>query len=84
MPKKRTIYRVVKKKTDGWAITLDGYGDLLTQVRNKATAVAVAIHRAKLPENQPSQVLIYAKSRETGKYRITTEYSYGCDSKSKG
>lgn len=85
----RSIYRVLpiveRHRLIGWKVTGPGgyaVSYLHADGRVKHDAVVLAVGLAQ--ENQPSQVLISAKSKKTGKYHIKIEWSYGCNSKAKG
>jgi len=85
----RSVYRVTpiveRRKLIGWKVTGPG-GYTASFFHNtglyKHDAIVLAVGLAE--ENQPSQVLISAKSRKTGKYRIKEERSYGVNSRAKG
>lgn len=87
---KNTIYRVMWLKPPkweaGWCVVV-GYrvGDINSNegtsdvpYLTKALAADDAIEAAR--RNQPSQVIIYSKSRATGRYHITKRVTYGSNS----
>jgi hypothetical protein len=86
---KRNVYRVMplteRHKLIGWKVTGPG-GYTASFFHNtglyKHDAIVLAVSLAE--ENQPSQVLISARSRKTGKYRVKEERSYGANSRAKG